>query len=203
MRTPVIRVWAVGMLALSLGAGGGSALAHGKLSHHAPLKGVITAISASSLQLQTQSGAVTVAITDGVQVTRLLTGSMADVAAGVYVDLRIAKGTTTVNAVRVSLVPRPVQGHRPAGPHRTTTKAPGHAHAAHPAKPSSGQVMAVTPTSITVKDNEGQTATYTLAANVTVTKLVSGHVTDLQVGQAVEVGLGRAGSARTIEILNS
>lgn len=203
MRTPMIRVWAVVLLAFSLGAGGGRALAHGKSSHRVPLEGVITAISASNVQLQTQSGAVTVPITGNVQVIRLLTGSLADVAPGVFVDLEMAKGTTTVNAVRISQIAHPTTRRKPIGSHRPPTRAPGHPHAIHAFKPRSGQVVTLTSTSITVKDHEGQTATYTLAANVAVTKLMSGHVGDLQVGQAVEVTLGRTGSAHTIEILNS
>jgi hypothetical protein len=59
-------------------------------------------------------------------------------------------------------------------------------------------------TSITVRYHNGQTVTYTLSANVSITKVMNGHLTDLAVGEDVQIFLARgASSAISVTIFNT
>jgi len=66
-----------------------------------------------------------------------------------------------------------------------------------------GQVVSLVGNTLTLRDARGRTASYALAANTTVIKVMVGTVNDLAAGQTVRVFKDAAGAARFVEILSS
>lgn len=191
---------------LSVFAGAGPVLAHGKGAGNvhdqsAPVLGLVTAVSSTSLEIQMQNGSVSIPLAPTTRVTRMVSGSLADLAPGEIVGLHLIRGTTTVDSIRIALVEKP---HAiPTGPHANHTtpgrRRPKVAWNSH----VSGQVVAATDSTITLRVGHGQTTTYALAANVTVTKVMAGHLSDLAVGETVQVFREHPdGAAVAIVILN-
>lgn len=194
------------VLALAVAVGTLPAFAHGK---DGSIRGVITLVSSTSLELQTSTGSVTVSLAESTHISRIVTGSLADLAKGQNVDLHVVPGTSTVDAVRIHLETKnSPQAHRPrttsprGKPGPTTHGRPDHNK---PAKtPTAGQIVTVTDSTITIRLYNGQTVSYTLDSNVSITKIMSGKLSDLSIGEAVQVQLARRGNtAVAITILNT
>lgn len=227
MQKPTVKAMGAGLIApLLLLVGAVPALAHGKgdPGGFAAVKGTVLTATAGSLQVQTQTGTSSFTLGARTHIIRVATGTMDDVKAGTLIDLTFAKGTTTVTGINVDALrpsgaaqklppsaKRPANGTKPAHVHiekpasgatskSTThgTKPQGAAWVPHAA----GIVVSVSSTSIVVKGFKGN-ATYTLSSSITVTKELSGKVTDLAAGQTVAVLADKAGVAFLVTILNA
>jgi hypothetical protein len=173
----------------------------------APLRGLVTAVGNNWLQLQTSSGTVKVAVAKGItHVVRSVMGSTADVTAGKRVDLHLAKGTRSVDAIRI-------EQNKPAPVHRVVVHIPSKSgdrplphRDANGTAPQllSGQVVSLNGGTLTVRYGNGSTGSFTLGPNVNVNEALSGSLADLGVGETVQVFLGKPGSAaRTVNIINA
>lgn len=195
-----------------------AALAHGKHDasdpHAAPIQGTVTSLSGNALQVQTQTGNVSVPLTSTTHVIRQVTGSAADLTDKAHVDLELAKDTTTVTAILIddTVHPhhsQPTSKPRPSGkpaPHdRSVHTGTGTPRAVPHGAPNhvSGQIVSVKGNTITVRAQHGQSAAYTLGSSVTITKLMNGTTTDLAIRETVRVFQGRGGTDTTILILSA
>jgi len=216
-RKPIIAV-AAGMLALGVAAGSGAASAQTRANHGhtAALKGTIQSVAGTSLQLQTSTGAVTVAYTAKTHVEKIVAGTTADLTANARVSVQLKAGTTTVTAIRIEPA-----FNKPAGATTGTPKT--HTGKAHPTtgthtgwkggtttkKPVSsaarsvagGLVAGLTGNTLTLSGRGGTTAAYTLASTVKITKIVAGTTASLARGETVQVFAPAGGAAREITIL--
>lgn len=181
----------------------------GQGSHPPPLRGLLTQVSRSSLRVQTPSGGVTVSINAGTtRVARTVIGSSADLAAGQLVDAQFASGTTTIKFIRIDAA----QGHEPP---RDWWGTPGRTHGTSRTGSGArsggnaqsqwdvvGQIVSVSANSIALRAH-GQSSTYSLMQNISVTKVVSGRLSDLATGETVQVCLSHGPSAAFITILSA
>ena len=171
-----------------------------------PLRGLITAVGSSTLQLQTATGTVSVPLVKGTtHVVRSVMGSTADVTTGKHVDLHVVKGTHTVDAIHIEqdkpatthpvIHTLPKSGDRSA-PHRD-------ANGVTP-QPMSGQVISLNGGILTLRFGTGSTGSFTLGPNVHVNETLTGSLADLGVGETVQIFLVKSGSvARSIIITNA
>jgi hypothetical protein len=175
-------------------------------------RGVVTGVTSDNLRIQTASGNVTAPWTSSTRVIRMVIGTSVDLAVSAHVTLHLVTGTSTVNAVQIDMtMPRqskPPSPHpTPSGtypPHRVGTPKPDTATHHHPHGPMNqieGQVLKVSGGAITVRTRQGQTATYTLLRNATITKWMPGKFGDLAIGLEVRVVIV-AGKTASITILN-
>lgn len=181
--------------------------------------GVILQADAGDLLIETQSGVVSANISNSTRVERMVSGSLADLTLGAFVDLRVTPGTTTVTRVRMVPVDAPpkldvrhvlpahnVKAVKPpeakgtSTPHTTVRL-----HRSIPAEPpQDGKVVGLSGRTITLRGGNGQTASYVLASNVNVTKIVLGSLKDLAIGETINVVADRdGGTATQILILNA
>jgi hypothetical protein len=180
---------AVSAAALPTFAAGG---AHG-------IAGKITNVSSTSLQVQTASGAVTEQLTSSTRIMKEAKGSLGDLTPGAYARVTLAAGTATVTAVhlesKVGTAGQPRTGTRPRNGSNgsTTTKPKTGLH-------HGGQIVSAANGQLTLRNRQGQTTTYKLGASVSVTKTVSGQLSDLSVGEAVRV-VARPGSTTAIAVI--
>jgi hypothetical protein len=62
-----------------------------------------------------------------------------------------------------------------------------------------GQIVSVANGQLSLKDRQGQTTTYTLGQNVSVTKTVPGQLSDLAIGETVRIA-ARTGSSTALAV---
>jgi hypothetical protein len=221
------RLPAVGALLLALTTGTVPAWAHDRSSggqtrsaagHPAPIRGLVTSVGSSSLKVQTSSGSVTVTFTAATKVARMVTGSTADLKAGQFIDAQFVTGTTTIRSIRIDAA----RGHEPPpdwriAPHYgrphwearwtyseiVARKDSRQREAYRTQTRVGGQILSVTPGSVTVRNRRGQAVVYALTRDVTVTKAVVGKISDLAPGETVQVCPDHGVSAAFITILSS
>jgi hypothetical protein len=196
------------LLALGLIGGSGAAFARTGTPHakngFAPVQGTVSALSSGSMQVKTASGNVTVSLTTATRVSVVNKVTTSALTQNARVELHLVSGTTTVDAVSIepSGTTRPTSRPttrpttHPTRPTRTGTRAP------HARTRVGGQFVGISGNSITIRTPQGQTASYTLAPNASVTQTVKGQLTDLKIGKTVRV-FARSGVALAITILNS
>lgn len=208
-------------LPLTLMLGVAPALAHGGPhgTQYAPTKGTVLSFTNGSLQVQTQTGTVSVAVTSATHVIRQMSGTTNDLQPKVEVSAHLVKGTTTIDTIRIDPAhaaptththvagskhstsrTKPASGTKPAHSPSTTWahKTPG------AATEVSGQVVSATAGSVTLLDRHSAKATtYTLSNPTTITKVVGGSSSDLAQGEMVQVIKGPSGAAVAIIILNA
>ena len=213
MFRPARNIGVTGAL-LSIGLIGSTGLAAAQTaSHHghfAPLKGVVTAVSTNTLQLQTPSGAKSVGLTSATRIVRIVSGTSGDLIPNARVDLHLVKGTTTINAVQIDAVTH-TKVHTKTVHATHTKKGTGAPHTAKGTARTArgdhahagGQISAVNGNNVMIRDREGQTKTYTLANNTNITKMMSGAVSDLSVGETVQASVNSNNAAMTVTILNA
>jgi len=213
MFRPARNIGVTGAL-LSIGLIGSTGFAAAKTAghhgHFAPLKGVVTAVSTNTLQLQTPSGAKSVGLTSATRIVRIVSGTSGDLIPNARVDLHLVKGTTTINAVQIDAVTH-TKVHTKTMPATHTKKGTGAPHTAKGTARtargdhahSGGQISAVNGNNVTIRDREGQTKTYTLANNTTITKTMSGAASDLSVGETVQAFVNSNNAAIAVTILNA
>jgi len=215
-RTKLKTVIASISLPLSLALGAAPALAHGGPhgAQYAPTKGMVLSFAGGNLQVQTQTGTVSVAVTSATHVVRQVSGTANDLQPKVHVSARLVKGTTTIDAIRIDPAHTAQTTHTHfagSNKHSTSQTKPSHSTSATwthqtpgAATEVSGEVVSATSGSVTLLDRHSARATtYTLSNPTTITKVVSGSQTDLGQGEMVEVVKGHSGTAVAIIILNA
>jgi hypothetical protein len=207
-RGMALRLSIVGLgVAMASGASATAFAFHRETTASAPLRGLITAVGNTGMQLQTTNGTVSVGLVKGTtHVVRYVMGSTADVTPGKRVDLHLVKGTRMVDAIYV-------EQNNPAPARRTvvrTTPRSGDRSLPHrdandtASQFLSGQVVSLSGGTITVRYGNGSAGTFPLGSNVIVNEALSGSLADLGVGETVQVFLGKSGSvAKTIIIINA
>lgn len=211
-RTKLKTVIASISLPLSLALGAAPALAHG--AQYAPTKGMVLSFAGGNLQVQTQIGTVSVAVTSATHVIREVSGTTNDLQPKVHVSAHLVKGTTTIDAIRIDPAHTAQTTHTHvagSNKHSTSQTKPSHSTSATwthqtpgAATEVSGEVVSATSGSVTLLDRHSARATtYTLSNPTTITKVVSGSQTDLAQGEMVEVVKGHSGTALAIIILNA
>jgi hypothetical protein len=196
------------LVALGLIGGSGAAYARTGTPHarngFAPVQGVVSALSTGSMQVTTASGSVTVSLATTTRVSVVNKVTTSALTQNARVELHLVSGTTTVDAVSIE----PSRANRPT-PKPTTRPT------THPTRPTrtgtgaprarthvGGQFVGISGNTITIRTPQGQTASYTLAPNASVTQTVKGQVGDLKIGKTVQV-FARSGVALAITIFNS
>lgn len=171
------------------------------------LSGSITAVSPTSITVQTASGPVTTGLTSATVVIKEVTGTVSDLTAGTPVRVTLATGSTTVTSVEIESRPgasarlggtKTGTAHpkRPAG----STTRPPHTTATPKARNSAGGlVVSAGHGQLVLKGRKGQQTTHTLGQSATISKTATGTLSDLQKGQvrlapgatsAAAVGIG-------------
>lgn len=195
-------------LSIALVAGGAvTALAqHRDPLASAPIRGLITVLNGTNLELQTANGDVAVALVKGsTHVVRSVVASTADLTAGKQVDLHLVRGTHTVDAIRIE-ANRAAPAHRPPThvPPTGTDRVPTPRDLTGATPRPSGQVVSLSGSTLTIRYGNGSTAAFTLGSKVTVNEALAGTLADLGVGETVQVVLGKPGNiARFITIISA
>lgn len=168
---------------------GGQARAADQFHHGAPtqfdgVKGLVMLASATSMRVQTATGAVPVGLASTTVVHRIVAGSTVDLARGQQIDAQLtATGATSLKSIHIEMPSRHAR-HAHMQPSWTDT-------ARLPARYSSGtltvwgETTGIDSGTITVRSKHGVTMTYALTSNVRVTKTMSGRLADLGTGQTV------------------
>ncbi len=172
------------MVALAIGATPSAAVPGG----NRPVRGVVIGISGDSMEVQSDTGAVTVAITDETRVVRTVSGTVADLRRGQIVDLVLdTRGHVAqlhIDLPGTKLGPAPNRGRS-----KTRTRGPA-------------QIRAVSARTIRVRFANGRVVTYGLVRKPKVIKDVAGRIGDIAIGQTVLVTRSHGGRlAKLIVIL--
>jgi hypothetical protein len=192
---------------LAAGTSATALASHRDATVQKPLRGLVTAVGNTGLQLQTSTGTVSVTFSKGTtQVVRFVMGSTADVTAGKRVDLHVVRGTRTVDVIHVEqnkpAPSRPVVVH--VLPKSSDRTAPRRDVNVVVPQPLSGQVVSLNGGTLTLRFGNGSTGTFTLASNVNVNEALTGSLADLGVGETVQIFFGKSGNvARSIIITNA
>jgi hypothetical protein len=154
-----------------------------------PIRGIVIGVTAESLEVQTETGGVTVAITDDTRVIRTVSGTLADLRRGQVANLVLDRG-------RISQIHIAPPGTKLAGSNPSRGRGRSH-RTLGPVR-----ILAATRRTIRVRYGNGRIVTYTLAARPKVIKDVPGLIEDLAVGQTVLVTRSHGGRvAVLIDIL--
>lgn len=203
-------------VALPLAAGMGTALArspqhgHRLRGGHGAIHGLVTAVGGGTLTAQTATGSVTVTLASTTSVIREVSGSLADLRAGEIVDVHPAHGAGT-QVVHIfpagSTLPQPPAHSRRNGGHHSGTEPYGHRHGLGPRSlgpRGPARIESVDGSTIRLRYVNGTTGTILLATRVSVVKDMRGQLTDLAVGQMVDVRVKPGTTiAMAVVILNS
>jgi hypothetical protein len=188
---PRIAAVAAALLALGLCTTPGLAARGG----NTPVRGVVIGASSEEIEIQSATGAVTVAITDETRVIRMVSGTVADLRRGQIVEL-----------VRNASSGRVTQRHI-APPGTKLGEVPpswGQGRGQGQLKNRMAQIRAVSAKTIRVRYLNGRVVTYRLAGKPTVTKDVLGRIGDITIGQTVFVTRSNGGRvANDIVILRA
>jgi hypothetical protein len=170
--------------------------------HGHGIAGKITRMSGTSVQVQTTAGLVTEQLTSGTRVTKVTQGSLSDLTPGTFATVTLTAGTNSVTAVRVGskvgTAGHPRSGTHPAHPIRVSNG--GTTSKPHTGSHQGGQIISATNGELVLRNRQGQTTTYTLGQNVSVTKIVSSQVRDLAIGETVRIA-ARPGSTTALAVI--
>ena len=210
VRPPRSRCWSALRLSAMLGvvvtsgAAGTALAAHRESASPVTLRGLITTLGTDTLQVQTSNGTVTVGLNRAItHVMRSVVGSTADITSGKRVDLHVVRGTRTIDVVRI-------EQYRPASvPVRGTLKvgdrsSEGREPLVNTSALQALQVVSLNGTTLTVRNANGATVTFTLGPNVRVNETLNGSLADLGVGEMVQIVIGKPNTvAHSITILTA
>jgi hypothetical protein len=144
-----------------------------------PVRGVVIGISSESMEVQTDTGAVTVAITDKTRVIRTVSGTIADLHRGQIVEL------TLNTRGRVAQLHIKLPGTKlgpPPNPGRSQTRNRGPA-----------LIRSVSARTIRVRFANDRLITYRLVSKPKVIKDLAGRLRDVAIGQTVLVTRSHGG----------
>lgn len=176
------------LLGLGLVAGSGLAAPGG----NTPIRGVVIGVSSEELEIQTETGAVTVAIIGETRVVRVVRGTVADFHRGQVVEL-----VRNPRSGRVTQVHITVPGTKLGDPPPPWAQSRGRGQA----KRSLVRITAVSNRTIRVRYASGRIATYRLSSKPTVIKDVPGRIGDVAVGQTVLVTRSRGGRVANVIVI--
>jgi hypothetical protein len=176
------------LLALGLVATPGLAARGG----NTPVRGVVIGVSSGELEIQSETGAVTVEITDGTRVIRTVRGTVADLRRGQVVELERDARSGRVTRVHIT-VPGTKLGDAP--PPWAQARGRGQA------KRSLVRIGGVSSRTIRVRNANGRIVTYRLVREPTVIKDVPGRLGDIAIGQTVLVTRSRGGRVANIIVI--
>jgi hypothetical protein len=186
--TLCLAVAAAGLLALGLVATSGLAAPGG----NTPVRGIVIGVSSEELEIQNETGVVTVEITDKTRVVRAVRGTVADLRRGQVVELvrdarsgRVIQVHITVPGTKLGDAPPPWAQARGRGQ----------------AKRSLVRIRAVSSRTIRVRYANGRLVTYRLVSKPTVIKDVSGLIGDIAIGQTVLVTRSRGGRVANVIVI--
>jgi len=172
------------LLALGIGVTQSAAVRGG----NTPVRGVVVGISSESMEVQTDTGAVTVALTDKTRVIRTVSGTVADLHRGQVVELtlntrgRVAQLHVKLPGTKLGPPPNP-------GRSQTSNRGPA-------------LIRAVSARTIRVRFANGRMITYRLVSKPKVIKDLAGRIGDIAIGQTVLVTRTHGGRvAKLIVIL--
>jgi hypothetical protein len=162
------------LLALGIGVIPSAADRGGKT----PVRGVVIGISSESMEVQSDTGAVTVAITDETRVIRTVSGTITDLHRGQIVELVLdARGRIAQLHIKL---PGTKLGNAPRGKTKTGNRGPA-------------QIRAFKAKTIRVRFANGRLITYRLVSKPKVIKDVAGRIGDIAIGQTVLVTRSHGG----------
>jgi hypothetical protein len=183
-----LAVAAAGLLTLGLVATSGLAAPGG----NTPVRGIVIGVSSEELEIQSETGVVTVEITDETRVVRAVRGTVADLRRGQVVELvrdarsgRVTQVHITVPGTKLGDAPPPWAQARGRGL----------------AKRSLVRVTAVSSRTIRVRYANGRIRNYRLVSKPTVIKDVPGRIGDIAVGQTVLVTRSRGGQVANVIVI--
>jgi hypothetical protein len=185
---PRLVVVTAALLALGLVASPGHAAPGG----NTPVRGVVTGVSSEELDIQSETGAVTVEITDETRVVRTVRGTVADLRRGQVVELVRDARSGRVTQVHIT-VPGTKLGDAP--PPWVQARGRGQA------KRSLVRIAAVSTRTIRVRYANGRIVTYRLVNKPTVIKDVPGRIGDIAIGQTVLVTRTRGGRVANVIVI--
>jgi hypothetical protein len=143
-----------------------------------PVRGVVIGISSESMEVQSDTGAVTVAITDETRVIRTVSGTITDLHRGQIVELVLdARGRIAQLHIKL---PGTKLGNAPRGKSKTRNRGPA-------------QIRAFTAKTIRVRFANGRLITYRLVSKPKVIKDFAGRIGDIAIGQTVLVTRSHGG----------
>jgi hypothetical protein len=182
---------AAALLAVGLCAAPGLAARGG----NTPIRGVVIGASSEEIEVQSTSGAVTVAITDETRVIRMVSGTVADLRRGQIVELVRNAGSGRVTQLHIA----------PAGTKLGEVPPSwGQGHGKGQLKNRLVQIRAHSAKTIRVRYLNGRVVTYRLVNKPAVIKDVVGRIGDIAIGQTVYVTRSNGGRvANDIVILRA
>ena len=160
-----------------------------------PVRGVVIGASSEEIEVQSTSGAVTIAITHETRVIRMVSGTVADLRRGQIVELVRSARTGRVTQLHIA-PPGTKLGEVPPSW--------GQGNGKGQIKNRMAQIRAHTARTIRVRYFNGRVVTYRLASKPTVIKDLLGRVGDIAIGQTVYVTRSNGGRvANDIVILRA
>jgi hypothetical protein len=188
---PRIAAVAAALLALGLCTTPGLAARGG----NTPVRGVVIGVSNEEIEIQSATGAVTVAITDETRVIRVVSGTVADLRRGQIVEL--VRNASSGRVTQLHIAPAGTKlGEIPPSW--------GQGRGKSQLKNRMAQIRAVSAKTIRVRYPNGRVVTYRLAGKPTVIKELAGRIGDIAIGQTVFVTRSNGGRvANDIVILRA
>ncbi|TMK79069.1 MAG: hypothetical protein E6G45_04545 [Actinobacteria bacterium] len=156
---------------------------------NSPVRGIVIGVTADSLQVQSSSGPVTVAITGQTRVIRTVSGTVADLRRGQIVKLELNAKSGRVVQIHIA----PPGTTLAANPGRGQGRGRGQAK-----NRGSAQILAVSGKTIRVRYGSRQVVTYRLVSKPRVIKDVLGRIGDIAVGQTVLVTRSHGGRVANV-----
>jgi hypothetical protein len=185
---PRIAAVAAALLALGLCTTPGLAARGG----NTPVRGVVIGVSSEEIEIQSATGAVTVAITDGTRVIRTVSGTVRDLRRGQIVEL--VRNTSSGRVTQLHIAPAGTKlGEVP--PAWAQGRAKGQL------KNRMAQIRAVSARTIRVRYVNGRVVTYRLANKPTVIKDLPGRIGDVAIGQTVLVTRSQGGRLANVIVI--
>jgi hypothetical protein len=152
-----------------------------------PVRGVVIGISSESMEVQSDTGTVTTAITDATRVIRTVRGTVADLHRGQIVELVLdTRGRVAQLHIRrpgTKLGAAPNQGRS-----QTRNRGPT-------------QIRAVSARTIRVRFANDRLITYRLVSKPKVIKDVAGRIGDIAIGQTVLVTRSHGGRVAELIVI--
>ena len=185
---PRLAAAAAGLLALALVTMPGLAARAG----NTPVRGVVTGISSENMEIQSETGTVTVEFTDQTRVIRIVSGTVADLRRGQIVELFRNASSGRVTQLHIA-PPGTKLGEVP--PAWAQERGKGRV------KNRIAQIRRVTARTIRVRYASGRIVTYRLVSKPTVIRDVPGRIGDITVGQTVLVTRSRGGRVANVIVI--